>query len=90
MTRHMITRLAVLGLFAAFATACATDQKARAPAASSGPVTLAAAGEQPGALEPGLAVRYVFGDFDHVDDVAARAGGAGKPDSVVPNLSSRG
>jgi hypothetical protein len=83
----MFTRLAVLGLVAGLAAACATDQRAGAPA---GPVTLASAGEQPGALEPGLAVWYSFGDYGHVDDVTARAGGLRKPDATVPNLSFHG
>ena len=48
MFRNLFIRLAVLGLVAGVAAACATDQRA-APAAS-GPVTLGALGEQPGAL----------------------------------------
>lgn len=86
----MFVRLGVFGLVVGLAAACATDQRIIAPAASDGPVTLASAEVQLGALEPGLAVRYTFGDFGHVDDVAARAGGAGKPDATVPNLSFGG
>lgn len=88
MINSLFTRLGVLGLVAVFAVACA-QQGAQVSSAPSGPVTLAAAGAQPGALEPGLAVKYTFGDFGHVDEVAARIGGTGAPDSVVPDLSFR-